>query len=88
MDGFHDDTITCLSMGLFVMQFSMNKQMEAKSKDEAILKAMISANSRVVYNPQGNNMQQNGKYMPIYQHRESLSQDKAAQYKAYMWLVK
>ena len=88
MDGFHDDTITCLAMGLFVMQFSMNRQIEAKTKDEAILKAMISANSRIICNPHGNNMQQNGKYMPIYQHRESLSQDKAAQYKAYMWLVK
>ena len=88
MDGFHDDTITCLAMGLFVMQFSMNRQIEAKTKDEAILKAMISANSRIICNSHGNNMQQNGKYMPIYQHRESLSQDKAAQYKAYMWLVK
>ncbi len=88
MDGFHDDTITCLSMGLFVMQFSMNKQMEAKSKDKAILEALISANSRVVYGSRGDEMKQKQGYMPIYQHRESLSQDKAAQYKAYMWLVK
>ena len=61
MDGFHDDTITCLAMGLFVMQFSMNRQIEAKTKDEAILKAMISANSRIICNTNGNNMQQNEK---------------------------
>ena len=87
MDGFHDDTITCLAMGLWVMQFSMSRQMQAKSKDEAILKAMIQANSRIVYDSKGHDYSKPS-YQPIYQHRESLSQDKASQYKAYMWLVK
>jgi hypothetical protein len=48
MDGFHDDTITCLAMGLFVVQFSMKKELRNKAMDESILKAMIQANSRVI----------------------------------------
>ena len=32
-------------MGLFVVQYSMNKQIEAKNKDLAMLKAMININS-------------------------------------------
>lgn len=46
-DGCHDDTLTCLAMGLFVMEYSMNKQIEAKQKDLAMLKAMININNRV-----------------------------------------
>ena len=50
-DGCHDDTLTCLAMGLFVVQYSMNKQLEAKSKDMAMLRAMININGRMTYNP-------------------------------------
>ena len=32
MDGAHDDTLTCLAMGLFVMQFSFNKIQEGQEK--------------------------------------------------------
>jgi hypothetical protein len=42
MSGAHDDSITCLAMGLFVMQFSVNKLTNAKNKDAAILKAYMS----------------------------------------------
>jgi len=38
-DGCHDDTITCLAMGLFVMKFSLNKLQRAREKDAAILQA-------------------------------------------------
>lgn len=48
-DGCHDDTLTCLAMGLFVMKYSLNKQIEAKNKDKAMLSAMIKTNSRIVY---------------------------------------
>ena len=41
MDGAHDDTITCLAMGMFVFQFSVNKMQEAKERDKAMLKGMI-----------------------------------------------
>jgi len=47
-DGCHDDTITCLAMGLFVMQYSLNKQIEMRNRDGAMLKAMIQTNSRIV----------------------------------------
>ena len=41
MSGAHDDSITCLAMCLFVMQFSVNKLQSAKSKDSAILSAYM-----------------------------------------------
>ena len=49
MSGAHDDSITCLAMGLFVMQHSLSKIQSAKSKDAAILKAymMGSGNANV-----------------------------------------
>ena len=45
MAGAHDDSITCLAMGLFVMQYSYNKLEATKSKDAAILKAYTSTSS-------------------------------------------
>jgi hypothetical protein len=47
-DGCHDDTITCLAMGMFVVQYSLNKQMEQKEKDKTMLQAIVQANSRLV----------------------------------------
>ena len=41
MSGSHDDTITCLGMALFVMQFSLNKLQSVKSKDAAILSSYM-----------------------------------------------
>ena len=41
MSGAHDDSITCLAMGLFVMQFSINKLQSVKNKDAAILSAYM-----------------------------------------------
>ena len=41
MASAHDDTITCLGMALFVMQFSLNKLQTVKNKDAAILGAYI-----------------------------------------------
>lgn len=37
--GSHDDTITSLAMGLFVMRYSLNKLQAIKNKDKAILNA-------------------------------------------------
>lgn len=49
--GSHDDTITCLAMGLFVMQYTVNRIQSTKNKDAAILGAYklgggISTNNR------------------------------------------
>ena len=42
-DGCHDDTLTCLAMAVFVMNFSMKKFLEAKEKDKIILKAWTTS---------------------------------------------
>lgn len=39
MDGMHDDTLTCLSMGLFIMRFYMLKNERTKEKDGQIVKS-------------------------------------------------
>ena len=49
MSGSHDDSITCLAMGLFVMQYSFNKLEATKSKDAAILKAYTTVSSSGLY---------------------------------------
>lgn len=94
-DGCHDDTLTCLAMGLFVMQFSMNRKMEAKSKDAAMLSALITVNNRIGYvsNPTVKtqsgiqNIQQ--KYMmPAYKSTQKLAYGEEAKYRACMWLLK
>ena len=41
MDGSHDDAITCLAMGLFVMMISYKKMEKAADKDKAILNAYM-----------------------------------------------
>lgn len=89
MDGFHDDTITCLAMGLFVVQFSMQKELKNKAMDVTILKALIEANSRIKFGTQETSANQGEKkYAPqIYVNRETLHQDKSAAYKAAMWLI-
>jgi hypothetical protein len=41
-------------MGLFVMEYSMNKQIEAKQKDMTMLRAMININNRVTFTQNNN----------------------------------
>ena len=44
MDGAHDDTLTSLAMGLFVMQYTFNRIQNTIKKDKAILNAyMVSS---------------------------------------------
>lgn len=45
MDGCHDDTLTCLAMALFVMQFSLEKLQRSKQTDAAILSAWSNNNT-------------------------------------------
>lgn len=44
-DGCHDDSITCLAIGLFVMMFSYKKMEQAANKDKAILNAYMMGSS-------------------------------------------
>lgn len=52
--GSHDDTITCLAMGLFVMQYTVNRIQNTKNKDAAILSAYKLGNSGYNYNRNNN----------------------------------
>lgn len=45
MDGMHDDTLTCLSMGTFVMLYYMLKNERTKEKDVSIIKSWRVNNS-------------------------------------------
>ena len=45
MDGQHDDTITSLAMGLFILRYSLNKIQDEKNKSKAILEAFRVNNS-------------------------------------------
>lgn len=40
-DGAHDDTLTALAMGLFVMQYTLNRIQNTANKDKAILNAYM-----------------------------------------------
>lgn len=91
MDGCHDDTITCLAMGMFVVQFSLQKQMKDRAQDTAMMKAMILANSRLQIRPSQEAAQQaNTKKhaMPMLINKIGLNEGKTAAYKASMWLLK
>ena len=89
-EGCHDDTLTCLAMGLFVLQYSMNKQLAAKSKDAVMLSAMITVNSRIQYvENQHTPTQANKSYaMPVYKSNEKMYTGDMGKYKACMWLLK
>ena len=45
MDGCHDDNLTCLAMGLFVLQYYMLKSDKLKKKDGAIAKSWFINNA-------------------------------------------
>lgn len=45
--GFHDDTITSMAMGLYVLQFSFRKLEAFKEKNKAILVSMILAQNAI-----------------------------------------
>ena len=95
MDGKHDDTITCLAMGLFVIQFSLGRMLKNKAKDETIMRALIMANSRIKYVPTATATTEQKidevkkKYaMPAYYSNQPFYQGQSAAYKASMWLIK
>lgn len=44
-EGAHDDTLTSLAMGLFVMQFTLNRIQNSVNKDKSILNAYMMSNA-------------------------------------------
>ena len=73
MDGCHDDTLTCLAMGLFVMQFSLERLQQAKETDAAILSSWVTSNSvknvTTYYNSNGTISMQPDNVMPFYSNK-------------------
>ena len=53
-DGAHDDTLTSLAMGLFVMQFTVNRIQNTVKKDKAILNAYLMAGAINMNKPRMN----------------------------------
>lgn len=45
MNGFHDDTLTCLAMALFIMEFYMFRKLKNASKDAVMLRSWRSSKS-------------------------------------------
>ena len=90
-DGCHDDTLTCLAMATFVMNFSMKKFIAAKEKDKAMLKAWTASATLTAQTPTHNisvktevSIEPKKEYqMPFYTNK-TLQQDK---FSAYRWLI-
>jgi hypothetical protein len=88
MDGAHDDTITSLAMGLFVMQYSFNRLQSTIKKDKAILNAYMMTNSFKVKKPQmGNGRDMSpGIGLPFYKQDKMKNSYGSTQYGNCMWL--
>lgn len=86
--GYHDDTLTCTAMGLFVMQFSLLRRESDKKKDAYILKSWVSTrnidhsdeNTRLnqgTYNPKTQTIQMSDgtkKAFPFFGYNEKAEQ--------------
>ena len=86
-DGAHDDTLTCLAMGLFVMEHSMARQEKTKEHDKAILRSWTTGNI-VVYKEQEQKAEEKKKKklnMPFY---STQTLDKSRKYASHMWVLK
>lgn len=73
-DGCHDDTLTCLAMGMFVAKFYLGDLQRAKERDAAFLRAWINStqNIKPTYNPNKNeeiSATPKKTYLPIYNNR-------------------
>ena len=87
-EGAHDDTITCLAMGLFVLEYSIKKQIQNRSLDGSMLRAMISVNAPTKNSEQmRRSYQANNGVFPIYSAKQEAMNSEAAKYKANMWLL-
>ena len=88
MDGCHDDTLTCLAMALFVMQFSLERLQKAKAADAAILNAWTtSSSSNYNLNKYNNSISISpNNVMPFYTGRNQLNNPYTTSMGDCMWL--
>ena len=85
MAGSHDDTLTSLAMGLFVMQFTVNKLQDIKNKDAAMLGA-YTMNSGFAQRSRPNNIDMRPKVAPFYSNKTLSKTPSNPQYGNFMWL--
>ena len=92
-DGCHDDTLTCLSMLFFVMQFHLGNLEKAKQKDAAFLNAWINSAKAI---REGHKEQQGNirgsidvsePYLPIYTNNTINKSSGNSLFDAYGWLL-
>ena len=86
-DGAHDDTLTCLAMGIFVINFSLKRLMAAQEKNKTILKSWVNSNSLKKYCDveKDNSTNKKKSYpMPFYTN-STIKNDK---FGGYRWLIK
>lgn len=88
MDGAHDDSITCLAMGLFVMQFSLSKIENAKHKDAAILSSYMMNTSSLQSNTNANRSlsMTPRSSLPFY-NEKTLNKNFSSSQGSYLWLL-
>lgn len=82
--GSHDDTLTSLAMGLFVMQFSFNRLEASKNKDAAILGAYMVGGGTISKKP-SNITSIQPKSAPMYNGKQLHKYNNTMQGN-YMWL--
>ena len=94
-DGCHDDTLTCMAMGMFVYKYHLNGLQKAKEKDASFLNAVINSARRIEnkYNKndkQNINDKENAKgvkyILPVYTNKNAYYLNTVND--AYKWLIK
>ena len=85
MAGSHDDTLTSLAMGLFVMQYTVNKLQDIKNKDAAMLGA-YTMNSGMPIRQMNNNVDMRPKAAPFYNSKTINRTPPNPAYGNFMWL--
>ena len=90
MDGCHDDTLTCIAMALFVLQFSFFKMEDTKKKDAVILKSwVVNNNINSIKRPTIDNKSVSiapDRILPFY-NKKTLDQKSNKVSGTYMWLI-
>ena len=88
-DGCHDDNLTCLAMGLFVLEYSIKSKIKAKKMDIAMLSAIAEINKRVDFSATisiRDNEYHKEKVKGIYVAKDLEIKNKSDY--PYMWLLK
>lgn len=91
-DGCHDDTLTCLAMGMFVYKFHMGDIQRAKERDAAFLRAWINSANSMKFNitaktPTEVSIEPVKSPMPFYTQKTLQKSSGNPLIDAYRWLI-